>query len=57
MQEFAIIGGVQFVSNKLIFQKLERTVEVYNLVINLKKQFTRGRLIRSAGVLAEKGSA
>ncbi|PWY67049.1 WD40 repeat-like protein [Aspergillus eucalypticola CBS 122712] len=42
MQEYATIGGVQFIGDKLIFRILEGTVEVYNLATNLKQQFTRG---------------
>ncbi|RAK86745.1 WD40 repeat-like protein [Aspergillus costaricaensis CBS 115574] len=42
MQEYATIGGVQFIGDKLIFRILEGTVEIYNLATNLKQQFTRG---------------
>ncbi|KAL3264390.1 hypothetical protein ABHI18_000798 [Aspergillus niger] len=42
MQEYATIGGVQFIGDKLIFRILEGTVEVYDMATNLKQQFTRG---------------
>lgn len=42
IQEFATIAGVQFVGNKLFFQLLEGTVEVYDLYTTLKQQNTRG---------------
>ncbi|GKZ32327.1 hypothetical protein AbraIFM66950_001643 [Aspergillus brasiliensis] len=42
MQEYATIGGVQFIGDKLIFRILEGTVEVYDVKTNLKKQFTWG---------------
>ncbi|OJJ67617.1 hypothetical protein ASPBRDRAFT_660900 [Aspergillus brasiliensis CBS 101740] len=42
MQDYATIGGVQFIGDKLIFRILEGTVEVYDMKTNLKNQFTRG---------------